>query len=105
MLDTNVWVSALLNPVGFPAKLLRAFVRGSFQTIVSEPIIEEIADVLSRPRIKSRYGISGHDIQELLILIEERSEHVFLDGDVDICRDKDDNLIIETAVKERPDIL
>lgn len=54
---------------------------------------------MSRPRIKSRYGVSEHDIQELLILIEERSEHVFLSGDVDICRDKDDNLIIETAVK------
>ena len=99
VIDTNVWVSALLNPFGFPAKLLKNFVDGSFHAIISEPLIEEIADVLSRPRIMARYGISEHDIQELLILIEERSEHVFLSGDVNICRDKDDNFVIETAIK------
>ena len=39
------------------------------------------------------------DIRELLILIEERSDHVLVSGDINICRDMDDNLIIETAIK------
>ncbi|MBI1821720.1 MAG: putative toxin-antitoxin system toxin component, PIN family [Nitrospirae bacterium] len=99
VIDTNIWVSALLNPFGFPARLRKAFEEGAFHAVVSEPIIKEISDVLSRPRIKSRYGVSEHNVQELLILIEERSEHVLLSGDIDICRDKDDDLIIETAVK------
>jgi len=43
--------------------------------------------------------IADSDIRELLILIEERTEHVLLSRDVDICRDKDDNLIIETAIR------
>ena len=34
-----------------------------------------------------------------MILIEEKAEHVLLSGDITICRDKDDNLVIETAVK------
>ena len=34
-----------------------------------------------------------------MILIEERSEHVLVSGDVRIRRDKDDDFIIETAVK------
>lgn len=39
------------------------------------------------------------NILELLILIEERCEHVLLAGDVQICRDPEDNGIIETSIK------
>ena len=99
VIDTNIWVSALLNPHGYPAKLRKAFEEGLIEVIISEPILEEIADVLNRPRIKDKYGITEADIRELLILVEERSEHVLISGDVNICRDRDDNLIIETAIK------
>jgi len=99
VIDTNIWVSSLLNPFGFPTKLRKAFEDGAFLAIISEPILAELADVLSRPRIKDKYGITDADIEELLILIEERSEHVMLSEDVVICRDKDDNFVIETAIK------
>ena len=99
VLDTNIWVSSLLNPAGFPAEIINSFRKGDFLAIISEPIIAEIADVLSRPRIKNKYGITEADILELLILIEERCEHVELSGDVRVCRDPEDNGIIETAIK------
>lgn len=99
VIDTNIWVSSLLNPFGFPAKLRKSFEYGAFLAVISEPMLAEVADVLSRPRIKDKYGISDSDIEELLILIEERSEHVLLSEDVVICRDKDDNFVIETAIK------
>jgi putative PIN family toxin of toxin-antitoxin system len=99
VIDTNIWVSALLNPFGFPATLRRFFAEGAFQNIISESILLELAEVLNRPRIKNKYGLTVEDIRELIILIEERSEHVMLSGEVSICRDKDDNLIIETAIK------
>jgi uncharacterized protein len=99
VIDTNIWVSSLLNPYGFPATLRKYFEKGTFQAIISEPILEELAEVLTRPKIKDKYGISGNDISELLVLIEERAESVLLSGDITICRDKDDNLIIETAIK------
>jgi len=60
---------------------------------------------LTRPRIKDKYGITENDIGELLSLIEERSEAVLLTGDIVICRDKDDNLIIETAIKGKAEYL
>ncbi len=99
VLDTNIWVSAILNPAGFPAEILKSFRQGDFLAVISEPIIAEIADVLSRPRIRDKYGVTEADILELLILIEERCEHVLLSGDVRVCRDLEDNGIIETAVK------
>jgi len=61
--------------------------------------MEELSDVLTRPRIKNKYGITEEDVRELLILLEERSDCVLLSGDIDVCRDKDDNIVIETAVK------
>ena len=99
VIDTNIWVSSLLNPSGFPAKLRKSFEEGDFHVIISEPILEEIAEVLNRPRIKNKCGISETDIKELLALIEERAEHVLLSGTITVCRDSDDNFIIETAIK------
>jgi len=98
VIDTNVWVSAVLNPFGFPAQLRKSFEEGAFEVVISEHILEEIADVLERPRIKEKYGIAQEDIAELLVLIEERAEHVTLSGSINICRDSDDDAVIETAI-------
>lgn len=99
VIDTNIWISALINPFGYPARLRKHFENEDFTAVVSEAILEEIADVLSRPRIKDKYGITEADVKELLTLIDERAEHVLISGNINICRDKDDNLIIETAIK------
>jgi len=105
VIDTNIWVSALINPFGYPARIRKAFEKGIFQVVVSEPILEELADVLNRPRIREKYDVTSGDIEEILTLIEERSEHVLLSGNIEICRDKDDNFIIETAIKGKAEYL
>jgi len=105
VIDTNIWVSALLNPSGYPARLRKSFEEGVFKVVVSEPILEELADVLNRPRIREKYDVTPEDIEEILTLIEERSEHVLLSGNIGICRDKDDNLVIETAIKGKAEYL
>ena len=93
------------NPFGFPARLRKSFEAGAFHAVISEPILEELAEVLNRPRIKHKYGISDNDIKELLVLIEERSEPVLLSGGITICRDSDDNFVIETAIKGKVSFL
>ena len=60
VVDTNVWVSALLNPMGHPALVLEAFRNRRFVAILSPPLIEELIDVLSRPRIVEKYQLA-HD--------------------------------------------
>lgn len=105
VIDTNIWVSAILNPIGYPARLRKSFEEGDFLVIISEPMIDELVDVLYRPRIKNKYGITEADIRELIVLIEERTECVLLSEDINICRDKDDNYIIETAIKGKAEYL
>jgi len=105
VIDTNIWVSSLLNPFGFPAKLRKSFEEGTFKVIISAPILEELADVLARPRIQDKYKITVDDIKGLLELLEQRAEDVLVSGDLEICRDKDDNLVIETAIKGQAEYL
>ena len=99
VIDTNIWVSSLINPYGFPARLRKSFVEGAFTLVASTPMMEELAEVLARPRIRNKYLIPDDDVKELLILLEERAEDIMISEEVTICRDKDDNFIVETAIK------
>jgi len=64
-------------------------------------MLEELVEVFNPPRIKNKYGITEDEIKEPIILIEEKSEHVFPAGTLELCRDKDDNVILETAISGR----
>lgn len=52
VLDTNVLVSALINPNGKPTSILRRFVMGEFQLFLDERILFEYQEVLNRPKFK-----------------------------------------------------
>jgi putative PIN family toxin of toxin-antitoxin system len=99
VVDTNVWISSLLIPTGYPAQLRRKWEEGKFKLVISDPLLDEFVEVLNRPRIRKKYGIKQETILELFVLIEQRADHVVVSGEISVCRDKDDDLIIETAIK------
>jgi putative PIN family toxin of toxin-antitoxin system len=68
VVDTNVWVSALLTPAGPPGRVQTALRNAQFSLIISEPLIAEAAEVLARPRFATRYGLVQDEIDELLSL-------------------------------------
>ena len=41
LLDTNVWVSALLNSEGAPARVVNVWREGAIDVVVALPILEE----------------------------------------------------------------
>lgn len=98
LFDSNVWISALLNPVGAPAQLVDAWLAGRVDVVASLPLLAEVQDVLRRPRIKRKYRIPETDIAKYCELIAARAILVPLTGTVTICRDPDDDRILETAV-------
>lgn len=51
VLDTNVYVAALLSRSGSPARLIRALGDGVFDAVVCPQLIEELRGVLHRPKI------------------------------------------------------
>jgi predicted nucleic acid-binding protein len=51
VLDTSVLVSAILRPDGPSGAILRAARRGRFVMITSPAILDELVDVLTRPKL------------------------------------------------------
>ncbi len=104
VLDTNVFVSGLINPKGTPAAILRALRSKRFTLVSSPPINEEIIEVLNRPRIRDRYGW-GDRIFDVSFILWEVAELVIDLPDVRVCSDPDDDKFLAAAVGGRADYL
>lgn len=52
VLDANVLVSAAISTAGPPREIVRAWVDERFELIASPMLLEELADVLARPRFR-----------------------------------------------------
>ncbi|MGH2559309.1 MAG: putative toxin-antitoxin system toxin component, PIN family [Thermomicrobiales bacterium] len=105
VVDTNVWVPAVLNPAGFPARILEAFVAGRFVVVTNELLLDELGDVLRRPRIARRYGIAEADVAALVSFLRHHAAIVEIFGEIKLCRDPDDDVVIETALRGDADAL
>ena len=101
LIDTNVWVSALINPSGLPASIERAWIEHKFNVVVSPYLLEELVEVLTRPRIKDKYHLTKAEIAKFIRLISESSIKVVPSGSMHICRDIFDDIVIETAILGR----
>jgi putative PIN family toxin of toxin-antitoxin system len=62
ILDTNVLLSAILSPLGAPAKLLDAWERKKFTLVACEPLITELSDVAGRPFFRERLRASAAEL-------------------------------------------
>jgi putative PIN family toxin of toxin-antitoxin system len=96
--DTNVWVSALLNKMGAPARILSAYLAQEIQIISSEPLLQELREVLLRKRFSRKYGITKIDVDSYVELIGERANVVEITGQAFGCSDPDDEMVVETAI-------
>ena len=106
VLDTNVLVSALLSRSGIPAQILAR--SGEYQLLVSDVLLDEVRDVLSRKRIRRKYPLSDDDVVRFVSLVRLAGEFVTLDPlrvENVIPSDPPDNLILATAVQGRADVL
>ena len=71
VLDTNVLVSAVLSDAGPPGSILRAWRNGSFQIVISLPLLSELDAVLARPRISKRLGWSEAERRAFVVALGE----------------------------------
>lgn len=62
ILDTNILLSALLSPLGAPAKLLDAWERKVFTLVASDVLIAELRDVAGRPFFRVRLRASAAEL-------------------------------------------
>jgi putative PIN family toxin of toxin-antitoxin system len=93
VLDTNVIVSALLQPLGPSARILVLALSGAFQFCVSGAIYDEYEEVLRRPRLKLKEPI----IVETLAAIRRQGRWIKTPPHVSVCPDPDDDIFIACA--------
>ncbi len=98
VVDTSALVSAFLNPVGFPARILAAAKRERFAMVTSAPILEELREVLSRPRLMRVRNTTPADADTFVQSIANVANQVPISGTLQLCRDPDDDVVLETAI-------
>lgn len=106
VVDTNVLVSGLISPEGFPAKIIDFWQERKYILVTSKAILQEMERVLNYPRISRKYQIGKEIIADYL-----RGFSVF----AEVCRptkrvfiirnDPHDNKFIEAAVNGKADLI
>ena len=104
VIDTNLLISYILTQGATISRLIDHWEKGSFCYLASRPIIEELKDVLSRPRLRRK--MRG-DPQFLIDLVETETEQTagLLVLEKDICRDPKDIKFIACAVEGDADYI
>ena len=99
--DTNILISALVFRRGKPAELLRMALEGEISLTVSQAILDEMADVLSR-----KFSASPEEVAEATIIVRQAARVVTPSVQLDVIKeDPPDNRVLECAVTAGSDFI
>ncbi len=101
VVDTNLFVSGTILKRGHPFALLEAWRERLFTLLLSQDQLEELEDVLNRPEIVDRYGLSRDERSDLLSLLTTISKRVTPHCDLPVkVRDIKDENVLAAALDE-----
>jgi uncharacterized protein len=101
VIDTNVVVSAALNPEGLQRTVLLLATTKPARWYVSNPIMAEYSAVLARPELKIRKSLR----LQLIQLIKNHTYSVTPSQLPQVTTDPDDNIFLECSDAARADYL
>jgi uncharacterized protein len=101
VIDTNVVLSAAIRPDGLQRTVLTLALTKPARLYVSQPIIDEYRNILSRAEFRIPKGLR----QQLLQLIQNNGRIVDPTRRIEIAYDPDDNIFLECADAARADYL
>jgi putative PIN family toxin of toxin-antitoxin system len=100
--DTNLLVSRLLLPQSLPAMAVRKAVEEA-QLLVSDATLEELAEVLSRPKFDPY--VTLEERQQFIRVLNRIAERVIVTSPVQACRDPRDDKFLEVALNGDADLI
>ena len=104
VIDTNVIVSALIQK-NYPFLIIdELFFENKIQLCISEELMQEYFEVLSRPKF-ARYSNFVSNGESILVEIGSRAEIYKPKIKLDIISDHDDNKILELADESKADFI
>jgi putative PIN family toxin of toxin-antitoxin system len=77
------------------------FKDGAFTLILSKEMLEELIDVLSRPK----FGIDFAEIKNLLHFIKAKATIVEITKNIKACRDHTDDIVLEAAISANANVI
>lgn len=105
VVDTNILVRAVIKPSGSVGPVLQRLRRRDYLLLISRATLDELVDVLSRPRLRAKYGISDPVLRAVVRLMILRGELVSPQRRIAACRDPKDDKFLEAAVGGRADVV
>ena len=75
VLDTNVFIAALLVPTGVAALVLKVWSEHGFTLLYSTELLLELREVMARPRLRVR--VKRHRVGALIRRIKAHGERVY----------------------------
>jgi hypothetical protein len=106
VLDTNVVVSAAINPKGPPAEIVKAWMTHSFVWVASLPLLNELERTLLSPRIRRYMYWDEGETAEFLRTVRQTVEVISPDHRIDvITADPADNRLPEATVAAGADYI
>ena len=101
VLDTNIYISSFFWG-GNPRKIMERIISGKDTLFISKEILAEVFSVMARPK----FNVRKEYINQFINAVEEIAYDVKLKGIIkNVCRDKDDDKIIECAVLSNADYI
>lgn len=106
VVDTNVFVNALLSPQGVPSQLFHSWELHYFDLLVAEESLAELTRVLQYPKIRKRLRVPDTALAEYVQLLREKALLVIPQTRVQaVAADLSDNLYLEIALSGEADYL
>jgi putative PIN family toxin of toxin-antitoxin system len=98
LVDSSVWISALINEFGFPGRVLAAAADGHYVPVYSQAALDDLRRGARKPRLRERYGLTEERVERFIALLIERGVEVHPTGHLRLCRDPTDDIMLETAL-------
>jgi len=103
VLDTNIFVSALISQHGPPAELFDRWNDDEYELVTAEPQIDELRRVLTYPRV-AKHLRSGA-AETLIGRLYDAALFVADLPEINLSDDPDDNIILAIAVASNTDLI
>lgn len=106
VLDSNVFLSGLASPQSVPGKIISAWDNHSFDIVISEFQLAEIARVMAYPKVKKLLKWDDEQIQAFIRQLCLRVEVIDISGvSAQVPTDRDDTPILATLIAAKADFL
>lgn len=106
VVDTNLFVRALLSRRGPSFQLAQALRRQQFSILLIRTLLDEYLEVFHRPVFQERFKVRPEEIDQLLVVIEENSTIVAASSELPVqVRDPKGEMVLAAALGGNADFL